>query len=58
MRYEYKVLTLKRSVWGGKTETIDARFQDQLNSQGLQGWRMTAAVPYGTAIQVFLMREK
>jgi hypothetical protein len=58
MRFEYKVITLKRSVWGGKTETVDARFQEQLNTLGAQGWRMTGTSPYGHYVQVFLMREK
>lgn len=58
MRFEYKVVTFKRSVWGGNPEKTDTAFQDQLNGLGAQGWRMTAAVPYGHWTQVYLMREK
>jgi hypothetical protein len=58
MRFEYKVLTLKRSVWGGKSDKIDLGFQEKLNTFGTQGWRLTSAVPYGNLVQLFLMREK
>ena len=58
MRYEYKVITLKRSVWGGKAAKTDAVFQDELNGLGSQGWRMSGVVPYGHWTQVFLIRER
>lgn len=58
MRYEYKVITLKRSLWSGRAEAADAKFEERLNALGQQGWRMTGVTPYGHWSQIFLMRER
>jgi hypothetical protein len=58
MRYEYKVVTLKGSVWSGKTEKRDADFQSELNQLGLIGWDLVGVSPYGQNVQAFLKREK
>lgn len=58
MRYEYKVLTLKGSVWSGKPEKRDADFQAELNQLGMLGWNLVSVSPYGQNVQAFLKREK
>lgn len=58
MRFEYKVITLKRSVWGGTPDKIDTRFQDELNKLGSVGWDLIDVVPYGHHMQCYLKREK
>ena len=58
MRFEYKVLTLKASVWGGNTDKRDARFQEQLNNLGMVGWDLVGVTTYGSYVQAFLKRAK
>lgn len=58
MRYEYKVLTLKASIWGGNVEKIDSGLESQLNQQGMLGWSLVGVTPYGTGVKAFLKREK
>ena len=58
MRYEYKVVTLKGSVWSGKTEKRDSEFQSELNQLGMLGWNLVGLSPYGQNVQAFLKREK
>ncbi|MGB3457677.1 MAG: DUF4177 domain-containing protein [Litorimonas sp.] len=58
MRYEYKVLTLKGSVWSGSAEKRDADFQSTLNTHGAVGWELVGVSPYAQNVQAFLRREK
>ncbi|MGB6229562.1 MAG: DUF4177 domain-containing protein [Litorimonas sp.] len=58
MRYEYKVVTLKASAWGGKPEKRDANFESALNQLGMVGWNLVGVSPYGQNVQAFLKREK
>lgn len=58
MRYEYKVITLKGSVWGGKTEKKDTDFERELNQLGMLGWALVGVTPHGQNVQAFLRREK
>ncbi|MBT8189119.1 MAG: DUF4177 domain-containing protein [Saprospiraceae bacterium] len=36
MKYEYKVVTLKRSMWSGK---VRADYLEALNEYGKEGWQ-------------------
>lgn len=58
MRFEYKVITLKASMWGGNAEKNDNGFESQLNQQGMLGWNLVGVTPYGTGVKAFLKREK
>lgn len=58
MRYEYKVATLKGSVWSGKVEKLDHTYQSELNQFGMLGWELVGVTPYGTGVKAFLKREK
>jgi len=58
MRYEYKVITLKGSVWGGKPEKKDQQFQSALNQLGMLGWQLVGVTPIAQNVQAFLKREK
>lgn len=58
MRFEYKVITLKASIWGGKSDVRDNAFQSALNSHGAVGWDLVSVTPYGATVQAFMKREK
>lgn len=58
MRFEYKVISMKRNMWSSKTETTDARFQDQLNKLGTLGWELVSTSLHGITVQAFLKRQK
>lgn len=58
MRYEYKVVTLKGSVWGGKADKRDGSFQAALNQLGALGWDLVGVVPHAQNVQAFLKRER
>ena len=58
MRFEYKVVSLRASIWSGAAEKRDAKFQEQLNNLGMVGWDLIAVQPHGTNMQAFLKREK
>lgn len=58
MRYEYKVITLKGSVWNSKPEKRDADFQSELNNHGMVGWNLVSVVGQAQNVQAFLKREK
>ncbi|GLQ20417.1 hypothetical protein ACFFUB_00030 [Algimonas porphyrae] len=58
MRFEYKVITLKASVWKSKPDQVDHDFQGQLNQQGLLGWSLVGVTPYGASVKAFMKREK
>lgn len=44
-RWQYKVETVKVSLWGSKVEKQDAQIQERLARLGLEGWELVAAVP-------------
>lgn len=58
MRYEYKAVTLKASIWNSKSEQVDDAFTSQLNQLGMVGWNLVGVTPYGTGVKAFLKREK
>lgn len=55
-RWQYKVETVKVSVWASKVEKQDAQIQERLARLGLEGWELVAAVPYGYSQRLYLKR--
>lgn len=55
-RWQYKVETVKISVWASKVEKQDAQIQERLARLGLEGWELVAAVPYGYSQRLYLKR--
>lgn len=55
-RWQYKVETVKNSVWNSKPEKIDAIIQDRLTRLGVEGWELVAVVPYGHMNRLYLKR--
>jgi hypothetical protein len=55
-RWQYKVETVKISMWSSKPEKQDAQIQDRLTRLGLDGWELVTALPYGTSQRLYLKR--
>lgn len=55
-RWQYKVETVKVSVWTTKLKKQDAEIQDRLTRLGLEGWELVTALPYGTSQRLYLKR--
>lgn len=55
-RWQYKVETVKTSVWTGKVEKIDAQIQDRLTRLGIEGWELVSVLPSGTYQRLYLKR--
>lgn len=55
-RWQYKVETVKVSLWASKVEKQDAQIQERLARLGLEGWELVAAVPYGYSQRLYLKR--
>lgn len=58
MRFEYKTVIVKGSVWGGKVEQRADLLDDALNALGAVGWELVSVMPYGHYIQATLKRPK
>lgn len=55
-RWQYKVETVKVSVFNSKVEKQDAQIQERLTRLGLDGWELVAAVPYGYSQRLYFKR--
>ena len=55
-RWQYKVETVKTSVWTSKVKHHDATIQDRLNRLGLEGWELVSVVSYGHHNRLYLKR--
>ena len=55
-RWQYKVETVKVSVWKSKPEKTDGVLQDRLTRLGVEGWELVSVVPYGHLNRLYLKR--
>jgi len=55
-RWQYKVETVKTSIWNNKPDKVDAVIQDRLTRLGVEGWELVAVVPYGHLNRLYLKR--
>lgn len=55
-RWQYKVETLKTSIWNNKPDNVDAIIQDRLTRLGVEGWELVSVVPYGHLNRLYLKR--
>ena len=55
-RWQYKVETIKTSVWNNKPEKIDGIIQDRLTRLGVEGWELVSVVTYGHLNRLYLKR--
>jgi len=55
-RWQYKVETVKVSMWNSKIEKHDAQIQDRLTRLGIEGWELVSVTPYGTSQRLYLKR--
>lgn len=55
-RWQYKVETIKTSIWNSKAEQQDATIQDRLTRLGVEGWELVAVIPYGHMNRLYLKR--
>ena len=55
-RWQYKVETVKISMWSSNAEKHDAQLQDRLTRLGVEGWELVAVQPYGTSQRLYLKR--
>ena len=55
-RWQYKVETVKGSVWTSKVEKHDRLIQDRLTRLGQEGWKLVTVAAYGHWTRLFLKR--
>lgn len=55
-RWQYKVETVKTSMWNNKPDTADGVLQDRLTRLGVEGWELVSVVPYGHMNRLYLKR--
>ena len=55
-RWQYKVETVKCSMWVSKPAKHDAQIQDRLQRLGQEGWELVMVVPYGHWNRLYLKR--
>lgn len=55
-RWQYKVETVKTSIWNNKPDKGDAVIQDRLTRLGVEGWELVAVVPCGHWNRLYLKR--
>ncbi len=55
-RWQYKVETIKTSVWTSNAEKHDRVIQDRLTRLGNEGWELVAVAAYGHLHRLFLKR--
>jgi hypothetical protein len=55
-RWQYKVETVKTSIWNNKPEKVDGVIQDRLTRLGVEGWELVSVVPYGHLNRLYLKR--
>lgn len=55
-RWQYKVETVKSSIWNNKPDNVDGIIQDRLTRLGVEGWELVAVVPYGHLNRLYLKR--
>jgi len=55
-RWQYKVETIKSSIWSNKPDNVDSLIQDRLTRLGVEGWELVAVVPYGHLNRLYLKR--
>lgn len=56
-RWQYKVETLKLSIWTSKMEKIDTQIQDRLTRLGIDGWELVSVQPHGVSQRLYLKRR-
>jgi len=56
-RWQYKVETLKLSLWTSKIQKIDSQIQDRLTRLGMEGWELVTVQPYGVSQRLYLKRR-
>ena len=55
-RWQYKVETVKGSMWASKIEKIEQLVQARLTRLGVEGWELVSVVPYGHFQRLYLKR--
>jgi len=55
-RWQYKVETVKTSVWNSKVKKHDATIQDRLTRLGAEGWELVTVASYGHLNRLYLKR--
>ncbi len=55
-RWQYKVETVKTSIWNNKPDNVDGVIQDRLTRLGVEGWELVSVVPYGHLNRLYLKR--
>ena len=55
-RWQYKVETVKCSMWMSKPAKHDAQIQDRLQRLGQEGWELVMVVSYGHWNRLYLKR--
>jgi len=55
-RWQYKVQTIKTSVWSSNTDKHDAQIQDRLTRLGVEGWELVSVASYGHLNRLYLKR--
>jgi len=55
-RWQYKVETVKTSMWSTKSEKHDGIIQDRLTRLGLEGWELISVATYGHLNRLYLKR--
>lgn len=55
-RWQYKVETVKSSIWTNKPDKVDGIIQDRLTRLGVEGWELVSVVPYGHLNRLYLKR--
>jgi len=55
-RWQYKVETVKVSLWSSKIEKQDQQIQDRLTRLGVEGWELVSVTPYGYSQRLYLKR--
>ena len=56
-RWQYKVETVKLSMWSSKPEKQDAQIQDRLTRLGVEGWELVDVITYGVNQRLYLKRS-
>lgn len=56
-RWQYKVETVKMSIWASKIEKMDAQIQDRLTRLGLEGWELVSVTQVSMSQRLYLKRR-
>jgi len=55
-RWQYKVETVKTSVWSSDPKKGDAQIEDRLRRLGNEGWELITVASYGHYNRLYLKR--